>query len=449
MTTHLRFNLTGKPETAILVLLFLVPACLAAGAFAQSLALPASQSACGATFAGSWQTQRSSDDLWTITVRGGTAEGLYAPTGMLRRMLRGKISGNLFEGEWNEIQGNQGGIFVANLVPPEHRIQVTFYSRGAQVDTMAWFCELPVGSVGTASQTSTLPPTAKSIRDDQDLDDFKTFDSLAPAEQVIVLSKRGPRFPVEYDASDLSMRVLIKGGWPVVVDYGLQADAFASLSIGVDGFKLIGRKLRPEDRSQLNIRLPDEFGPDFRVAKLHIHAVTNDGRPAEFHLFGFAMGQKGVQALRRVNQPESAVQLAMNSAPEGIESDYEPLALFNPVPQSGTMLEIKVSLPATLRAKQHPENHIEFGYLSREDFSEGRWEWWRVVGLHWKKVWQHGTDGPISSNQPKSMQWNGIITSMKLVSTGAHGLHLAAWQKSSSERDWVVARTQSLLTVIE
>ncbi|HKB67242.1 MAG TPA: hypothetical protein VKC61_15410 [Pyrinomonadaceae bacterium] len=449
MTTPLRFNLTRKPEATILILLFLTLGCLAAASQGPPSRAAASQNACGATFAGSWQTQRSTDDLWTITVKGGTAEGLYVPVGMLRRMLRGTISGNLFQGEWNEIQGKQGGTFVANLVPPEHRIQVTFYSKGTQVDTMAWFCELPVGSVGTSSPTPTPPPTAKSIRDDQDLDDFKTFDSLAPAEQVIVLTKRGPRFPVEYDASDLSMRVLIKGGWPVVVDYGLQADGFATLSIGVDGFKLIGRKLRPEERSQIKIMLPDEFGTDFRVAKLHIKAVTNDGRPAEFHLFGFAMGQKGVQALRRVNQPESTVQLAMNSAPEWIESDYEPLALFDPVPQAGTMLQIQVSLPATLRAKQHPENHIEFGYVSREDFSEGRWEWWRVVGLHWKKVWQHGTDGPISSNQPKSMQWNGIITSMKLVSTGAHGLHLAAWQKSSGERDWVVARTQSLLTVIE
>jgi hypothetical protein len=449
MTTPLRFNLTGKPEATILILLLLVISCLAAGALAQSPALPASQNACGATFAGSWQTQQNSNDLWTITVKGGTAEGIYSPVGVQRRILRGKITGNLFAGEWNEIQGPQSGNFVANLVPPEHRIQVTFYSKGDQVDTMAWFCELPGGPVGTASPTPTPQPTANSIRDDQDRDDFKTFDSLAPVEQVIVLTKRGPRFPVEYDASDLSMRVLVKGGWPVVVDYGLQTDAFATLSIGVEGFKLIGLKLRPEDRSRLNIMLPVEFGTDFRVAKLHIHAVTNDGRPAEFHLFGFAMGQKGVQALRRVNQPESAVQLAINSAPEGIESDYEPLALFDPVPQSGTMLEIKVSLPATLRAKQHPENHIEFGYVSREDFSEGRWEWWRVVGLHWKKVWQHGTNGPISSNQPKSMQWNGIITSMKLVSTGAHGLHLAAWQKSSGERDWVVARTQSLLTVIE
>ena len=93
------------------------------------------------------------------------------------------------------------------------------------MDTMAWFCELPGGPVGTASPTPTPQPTANSIRDDQDRDDFKTFDSLAPVEQVIVLTKEGPRFPVEYDASDLSMRVLVRVGGPWSWITGLQTDA--------------------------------------------------------------------------------------------------------------------------------------------------------------------------------------------------------------------------------
>lgn len=297
---------------------------------------------------------------------------------------------------------------------------------------------------------------------------------------------------VAYDGPDLSMRVLVKGGWPILLDYGLQSDAPARLTLVVNrnGLPI---ELPPADRNQVSIVLPAYFGREVQVARLNISAVTRGGRKtaslsgdraefvsvgarldsglpesdftdllqtpfqrrppprqdrqADFQLFGLAMGQKGVQALMRVKQQET--ELAMSGAAQRLESGYEPLAFFAPVPQSGTSLQIIAPLPTTLRAKQKPENHIEFSYTSREDFSEGRWEWWRVTGLHWEKVWQQGTGGGISRNQTKSEKWNGIITSHKVVSTGSHALQLTAWQKAGSNRDWVVARAPSRLTVIE
>jgi hypothetical protein len=71
-----------------------------------------------------------------------------------------------------------------------------------------------------------------------------------------------------------------------------------------------------------------------------------------------------------------------------------------------------------------------------------------VAGLHWTKVWQHGTKS-LSRNQTISEDWNGIITSRKLVSPGSHALEMTAWQKSGNDRDSIVVWAPSRLTVTE
>jgi hypothetical protein len=385
---------------------------------------------------------------------GTSVEGSYTPQGQAERRIRATSTGWSIEGNWYEVglpEGGRSGSFTAGLTPQKHRLDVNFYENQKLIESAAWTCG-PIPPPPTPDitpeplPTPTPLPTATPIRDDQDIDNFQTFDSLTPPQQVAVLTKRGPRQRTEYTADDLSMRVLVKGGWPVLLDYGLESDAPADLSIEVEGERAVHRRLEPSDRNQIGITLPGHFGSEPQVAKLHIQALTSDGQPADFQLFGLAMGDRGVQALRRTNQSATEVQLAMNNSPPG--SAYERLALFAPALQSGSSIQITVTLPNTIKVKQKPKNEIEFSCMSRADFSEARWEWWRISGLNWKKVWQHGT-GSLSRNQTKSETWDGIISSRKLVSAGAHALQLTAWQKAGSDRDWVVARAPSRLTVIE
>jgi hypothetical protein len=142
------------------------------------------------------------------------------------------------------------------------------------------------------------------------------------------------------------------------------------------------------------------------------------------------------------------MQLAMNDYAPRVRDRDAPLPLFAAMPQGGISLQVRVNLPATLKAKQKPENRIVFSCTSASDFSDGRWEWWRVSGLNWTKVWQKGTGG-FSQNQTKSEDWNGIITSRKLVSPGSHALQMTAWQRSGNVRESVVARAPSRLAVIQ
>ncbi|MEP6820549.1 MAG: hypothetical protein ABJA18_13520 [bacterium] len=398
------------------------------------------QNSCGTTFAGIWHTQQNSDDHWEISVNGDSAEGTYSPANVPQRLLRGKITDSLFEGEWFEIQGKQSGTFVANLISIEHRVQVAFYSHNVQIDTMAWFCESPGG--GPTPPTTT--PTPVRIRDDHDTDNFATFDSLTRAEQEAVLTKRGPRLPVRYEAHDLSMRVLVKGGWPLLLEYDLASDKPAVWSIAVADHKPLRKLLEPGKRQQISLVLGDRFGAEFQVAKLRVLAETSDGQPASFQLDGLAIGERGIQALLKV---DSEIQLAMYDNAPRLDSAYEPLALFGPAPQSETSLQLIVELPFTLKAKQKPEIKIPFGLTSHADFSNGRWEWWHVSGTHWEKVWQE-TTGSITRNQAKSKSWNGIITSRKVVFPGHYSLHITAWQ-GADDRGSLVVQTWPGLLVIE
>ncbi len=456
MKTHQLIKLVRHPQLPILLpvclIIFWVGAQVAAQVArrATTAAASAAQTNCGSSIAGSWAS--ANHDTTLIILARGSARVLNS-AGTVLKTLSGEISGDDFRGKWMEDlpEGGRSGTFIANYRSDQHRVDITFFVNGAMVESGVWFCE--GGATSTAgSPTPTPEPTATPepqpppirIRDDQDQDNFETFDSMTPEQQEQVLSRRGPRLRVEYDASDLGMRLLLREGSPILLDYGLDSDAAAILAVTVPDHPPFLQRLRPTSRSRLSFIVPFR-SRDLVVAKLEIHSVTSSGAPANFELYGLAVGRRGMQALQRLNAP---VELARNFKPSlYFESDTD-VPLFAPLPQSGISILINVILPTVLRVKQKPENLIEFSCTSADDFSEGRWEWWRVNGLNWRKVWQKGT-GSISRNETKSEKWNGIITSRKLVSTGAHALQLTAWERSGSDRDSVVARAPSRLTVIE
>lgn len=463
MKTHPLFKLIRKPQLLILVPVLLAICWLYSGAPAQTprsarIPSPSSmQDTCGsAGFAGSWQSLQDNSTSLHILVRGESGEArVSTAAGVALKILRGHISGSTFKGEWSEDlpEGARVGNFIASLSFGP-RIDITFSINGNVVENGAWFCNSgapPGGGVAvtptpTPEPTPPPEPTPTPIRDDHDQDNFQTFDALPAEQQVAVLTRRGPRLPVEYDASDLSMRILVKEGGPVTLEYGLVSDQFAELILTINS-RPIYHRLRPTRFERVSIPIPYRSS-DVMVAKLNIRSFTSTGEPADFELYGLAVGERGIQALNNIDALGHEVLLASNDGRRAFDTDYEPLLLFDPMPQSGLAIQIKVGLPTTLRAKQKPENRIDFSCISGGDFSDGRWEWWRVRGLNWRKVWQKGTGG-LSRDQTKSEHWNGIITSAKLVSAGSHALQFTAWQKSGNDRDCVVARAPSRLAVIE
>jgi hypothetical protein len=401
---------------------------------------------CGSFGGGPWRLPNVAASFH-ISVQGSSAEGRYNLPNQIERVLKGNISGYSFQGTWyeNVFEGPfKSGNFVANLAPSGGRLTVTFYVANQPFESAEWVC----GS-GPAPEPTATPdvvptpppeptPTPTPFPDsDHDQDDFKIFDSLPPDQQRAVLVRRGPRFPIAYKENDLSMRVLVKSNWPIIIDYGLVADNYALFSIEFPNRRPLNIKVHPTRRDQITLAVPQLDTDDYQVAKVRIKTMDERDR---FRLYGFGMGEKATQALRQIDADLSRFALALNSA----DPSLMPLM----APQIGTSIQISVSLPASLKAKQKPEQHIEFSCTSSSDFSEGRFEWWRVKGLDWEKVWQKGS-GALSRNQTRSQTWNGVITRFKLISKGFHALSFVAWQKAGEEHEWVAARTDPALEVID
>jgi hypothetical protein len=427
-------------------------------------------SPCTGTFEGEWSSPQVPDGRLSITSRDDIAQGVYV-VGKTRRILKGQISGNSFSGNWvEEGQGikSRGGTFKCIFSPGEHRIQTTFFVRADKVDSLVWLCR-SAGTGPQPQQPTTQPsppqrmpgrqpstqPTPSSqtspagLSENHDNDQFKTFDALPKADQEKWLKKRGPRLPQNYNVSDLSLRVFVAGGWPVVLDYGFTSDVPAEMSISVEGAKPLLVQVVPARRNRLTIKLPDDFGSKPQVGKLWISALTSRKEPANFRLYGIAMGEGGLHALNRIRALNPYLQLAMNRWMTGENPAYEPSLSFVPgSPQIGSAISVTVDQPTTIRPGTKPKQLIAFSLTSQSVFSNGRWELWNVNGLDWTEVWQEKT-GSINPNKPKSNKWDGVISVRKLISVGDHALQVTAWRGREEDNAWVVVRAEPSLTVVQ
>jgi hypothetical protein len=397
---------------------------------------------CTGSFAGDW-TPQGYPYILHITVSGDSAEGDYFEE-RSQRKLKGKINGNTFAGDWAEVGQLQGsGTFVFTLLPAEHRIKLVFYINKNFEHSEEWTC-------APARAVASFPVLPRGKLDaSYDTDNFHSFDALPKREQEKLLVKNGPRLPLEYDASDLALRVFVRGGWPVVLDYGMEEEAVGEISIFVPGIDPVFATISPAKRAQLRIAIPDYFGPTSQVAQVRIVTNTKSTRePADFRLYGIAMGDKAVALLRDLTRVGAPDQLALNHF--GANNDGgERSPLFAPAPlQAGSTIQLDVRPPTTIRPGDRPKKLIQFSATSTSDFSNGRWEIRQVRGRRWLKVWEEKT-GTILPRRTKSNHWDGIISIRRIVSLGNHALKITAWHGAEDSRYWVVAQTDPNLTVIE
>jgi hypothetical protein len=475
MLIHQRFHLTRKSAATILVLLSLTFAWLASRVAAQRFR-GNTQQACGSSFIGSWQPTHQSlrGGVLTISVNPDNLSASFTLQGHLQKILNGKITGDSFNGSWYDAgQKGQIGYFTATLHPTEHLLTMNLYSTKQQlIETTEWTCEQagshvgqivdPFSRTGTSTQRPTptptpipsptaIPtPTPIQISPDKDVDHFNTFDSLPMAQQETSLVNWGPRLERTYNASDLNMRVFVQGGAPLVIDYELDSDAPAVISIGVAEPKLkpLLIRLEPAKRTQRTITLPDHLGPAPQVGKVHISALTQNGEPANFRLYGMAMGQMGSGALNKLISKPPYAELAMNGYRFGPAQEYEqlPLFAFRP-PQGGSVIDITVSPPTTIRLGQRPKQEVAFSFTPHSLFDNGRWELLEVNGLNEEFMWEKKT-GRITPNKTLSEKWDGIKHSSRMVSPGDHSLVVRAWRGDAS-RAFVIARAPENIVVNE
>jgi hypothetical protein len=131
----------------------------------------------------------------------------------------------------------------------------------------------------------------------------------------------GPQFPDRLDPSDFSFKALVNTNWPMVVEYELEQQGTAVLTIKVMGADTFTQTLTGEGMGKLRttrFTLPVYEGPGPHPALITLKA-TRPGRfgdeRAEFRLHGAGAGKEAVASLPR--GPVDVEVAALGPLPHG------------------------------------------------------------------------------------------------------------------------------------
>jgi O-antigen ligase len=127
----------------------------------------------------------------------------------------------------------------------------------------------------------------------------KTESDSEPTSESLDIS--GPVFPAILNMSNFSVVGFVNGGWPIVIEYELEADSTAAATISTRDGKhspLVIELPSTNDQPKEIIRhLPAEFGQEPVVGVLSFTAVKNGPepkKPARFFLSGLGLGPHAV-----------------------------------------------------------------------------------------------------------------------------------------------------------
>lgn len=235
------------------------------------------------------------------------------------------------------------------------------------------------------------------------------------------LSELGPLFPAAaFSMSNFSVQGFVKGKWPIVIVYELEADSTAEVTVTTlnngkpETFRIPLLPTRGELREEKR-QLPETFGQKPQLGGVSFKAFKNGSeprKPAHFFLYGLGVGDKAV----------------------------------------GSMVVDQLKFqPGTIRPKSKGKASYSFHSLS--DFNAGSTDFMRVTGspdsvIHMEPVAREMLKDGIGRGERVTKDWDGKNDKGK-VSLGPHQFHVRVWRGLKSGGDWVSAFSPQVVTVVE
>jgi hypothetical protein len=237
----------------------------------------------------------------------------------------------------------------------------------------------------------------------------KCSDAASGGESQDELAKKGPQFPKRYTMSALTVQALVKGGWPMVVDYRLKKGARLRVEVvSKDKEPFVYNLEGKGDRALQIFSLPERFGDEPVVATFAVRAIepgAGEQKTAPVRLYGLGAGKKAVGsvAIDEVRFGPPSVRISRFGKAQysfRSRSDFSRVnAEFLLIRDQGGVVEVRE------RVRQDDIGSV------------GQGEW-------------------VGKDKPK--QWDGKDEQGE-VSAGLHLLQMRAWRSSVKEGDWVVS----------
>ena len=234
-------------------------------------------------------------------------------------------------------------------------------------------------------------------------------------EGVEELLRTGPQLPKQFNASAFGIRGLLRGGWPIVVDYEQLLPGRVQLRIAVPGAEIVTYRLDQFGlgRHVLRFELPGFLGDGLKPAVVALTAADDQLQVETlqgFRVHGVGIGPRAVGSVA-VDQLEFSPGTLRAAAGETAGYAFNARSQFD-----NAVVEF-------MRVSQSPDG-IRTRYVNGKRISGG------VPRGRWI-----GSDA--------AQRWNGLDENER-ISRGRHQLQVRVWDNGG---DWVGAWSDSLVTV--
>jgi hypothetical protein len=268
-------------------------------------------------------------------------------------------------------------------------------------------------------------PAVRSPLDDPFSSSFllNPFGRNDPAQS---LAESGPRFSDAYNMSAFTLLGLVKGNWPIVIDYQLERTGLIFVEINPSNaepfyYRLDGTKT---ERQQVIFRLPGLFGTDLKAAVITVRALedkTGEAKPVPFRLYGLGAGEKAVGsvAIDDVHFRPEQIRTKPKS-PEKANYSFRSRSDFNSVDVEVRRVALKDGVVGTVLVKN---NRLNKGVKA-------------------------GASVPSDEQDKPRHTWDGKAKDGK-ISLGSHLVQVRGWRGLREGGDWVVAWSEEWVQVAE
>jgi hypothetical protein len=230
------------------------------------------------------------------------------------------------------------------------------------------------------------------------------------------LGQLGPAFPAAYSLSNFTVEGPVKGKWPIVIVYELEADSTAEVTINTQDGKLrFPIQLAPTngERREVKAQVPETFGQKPQLGMVSFKAFKNGPEPkqaAHFFLYGLGVGDKAVGSL-------VIVQLQFR--------------------------------PRSIHPTQ--KEKVTYSFQSRSDFNRVAAEFFLVVkaadsSTHKQLAFSREFKNGARPGQTLEGDWDGKNSKGK-ISVGPHQFHVRAWRGLQDGGDWTYVAEAGLIKV--
>lgn len=254
--------------------------------------------------------------------------------------------------------------------------------------------------------------------------------------EIRELRKNGPKLPDEIGKGGFTMKALIRGGWPITVEYELEEGAEGYIRFLVPEWKwpplLYFEKLESTGAGKISRK--EFFLPESLPEESLPYQITFDFKEdAHFRLRGIGFGLK---TIKKLFKPHSNVRSA----------DFQH-RYFIRFPQSDKIKDLKCS-PETINTGQGET--LSYSFVPGADFSS-----WAVAfyvdketnGVEKSYLVRTQRFNEIFENKLVDQRWDGRDDSGGF-SDGRHHLAISAWWSDGSDPS-VFVQSDQIITVVK